>query len=517
MIHASLFDLNLIGEEDRMPNITISGTYARPIGAKPEPTVKPTTSTTSEINSKMASFLKPGSLFSYPSDMSDSHPSAPDRMYLAPTNTTLQQVSSAATGDRPVKRYRNEMQILESDLEKYIHAELSYTGFIKPKKRVALRKVIEFIAHNDYTGFLAYESAFEIAFKHGYHLFRRGLTKALYMMHYIIRFGATNFLESLVFNRRMSSDDSNIGGAFEHLIATKPLDIVIVFIKKSHHLRNVNVVKRIVAAVAKYHPDFHYLDYTIFEADLIGAHAAQFDKALKIYEARTKSDKLRYLTELLDFVSKYVPVVHISQARFMEIPFRYEEYFLSLSIELKYHIAKLTIVNGDLDNLTRIIELVPDLAVHVSKDNLFIVAVDYNKQNIVEFFLEIVPELVSLETEKSPSPLGLALEYEKLEILKVFEDFRIDFTEEIRFRGNLITPLRLAFEFKKPKTFEFLLNQFGVENVLQTLLQTYESRNEIMTRAMRPEANSDIVMIMGDRLGFDLNDQYISGKRRVMS
>lgn len=198
----------------------------------------------------------------------------------------------------------------------------------------------------------------------------------------------------------------------------------------------------------------------------------------------------------------------------MEIPFRYEEYFMSLSIELKYHIAKLAIFNGDLDKLTRIIELVPDLAVHTLKENLFLVAVDYNKPNIVQFFLDIVPELVSLETEKSTSPLGLALESEKLDILKVFEDFGVDFMEEIRFRGNLFTPLRLALEFKKPKTFQFLLNRFGVENVSDQLMQAYGSRNEIMTRAMRPDANCNLVKILRDSLGFDLNDQYTFGEKR---
>lgn len=185
VISASLFDLNLIGEDDRMPNIYISGASSRFIGATP-----------------------------------------------APTLSTSQQLSaSEATGDRHVKRSRNELHFLESDLEKYIKAEIQcFNGFTEPEKMIALRTVIELIANNDYEGFLAYEPAFEIAFKHKYHTFRRGNHRVLYMPHYIIRFGATNFLEARAYTWRPSYDASNIIGAFKHLISTKPLETLIFFI-----------------------------------------------------------------------------------------------------------------------------------------------------------------------------------------------------------------------------------------------------------------------------------------------
>lgn len=164
---ASIFDLSALRNKGDNDGITIRKTNntVRPFGASPP---------TEAAHAPPVSVLIPES-------------AAPQVAVMIPTYTI--PYHSIPTPEQSLKRPRIENHIYEQDLEKYIQAEVAFNAFKKAEKRVALRRVIELIASNDLDGFMAYEGEFETAFGHGYHLFKRGVRKAEYMMHYIIRFG----------------------------------------------------------------------------------------------------------------------------------------------------------------------------------------------------------------------------------------------------------------------------------------------------------------------------------------
>lgn len=504
-LQASVFNVSLINDEEEnenfngMPNITTSNSFTRPIGAFPG----------SFASLGINDVLVPSTRIinpPIPTPMPESNPTACPSFTSNVIAPIPLDVFNEDNLERPLKKARSEAHALEPDLEKYIQAELSYYGYKKAERRDSLRKTIEFIAKNDYEGFLAHEPVFEAAFKHGYHLFKRGPNKADYMMHYFVRFGATKFLESHSYMGRSADKDTNLESAYEHLIATKPLDVLFVFLKRGRHLKDESVMKAISGAARKRYPDLHFLDYTVFEIDSSGLRSEQFESALKIFKAKTEKDKLKHLTELFNAFKDYIPGPHFSHARFLEVPFRYEEYFLSLDIELQYFLAKLAIVNGDLDKLTRIIELVPELATYNSEGNLFTYAVRMVQMQIIKFFMEIVPELVGVEADDKCSPIGISIEYEKLSFLDVFESSGYDFSKEIHYEGSLLSPIQIAFMLKKPRIFAYFLAKIGPDEALNQLMRYYGDRNKIMHHAMVSCTSVELVLILRDKLGFDLKD-----------
>lgn len=565
-IHASWFSMDLIDKEDEninmMPNITTSSNCARPIGTAPmsslastgtgispeAASVVPLLSTAKSSNNCLDITPSPGLMpisFHYHScsaapnsNVSSFCPSS-EPHYIADgslkrsrnatyiegedvelstkfspssSNGTLTPTSRnhfVASSERSFKKIRQDIHIFEEDLESYIQAEIKYCGFSKAAKQIALRNVIEFIANNDYEGFLAYKYNFVNAFNFPYHLFKRGASNKFdYMMHYIIRFGATNFIDSWSYSRRIASKESNIGDAFKHLIATKSVDVVIAFLRSGHHLNQENVMNTINTEVKIRHPNLHFFDYIVFELDLYSMRSVQFEIAVKIFESTSEEMKLCHLTEFLASSKRFMTGFHIKQTRLLEIPIRFEKYFMSLDIELQFYLAQLAILGNDLEKLTTIIELVPALASYNSNsgDTLFSYATRFigKYSQILQFFTDIVIELVN---EGENSPLLNSIKRDDVDNLKIYEAGGFDFTQKLQYKGQLMTSIQLSFELRKLDTFNFLLNKIGAENVLDEFMQIYGSRNEIMSRAMR-HISTDLVKILRDKLGFDLNAEY---------
>lgn len=405
------------------------------------------------------------------------------------------------------KRSRIESDGIDESTRRYISNEGQVTSFKKLEKRIALQKAIEFIALNDYVGYAAYEPEFEAVFGHKYHLFKRGPNRADYMMHYIIRFGATNFLKCYAFTSRTSDNNSKIEEAFEHLIATKPIEVVLKFIVAKKHLGVESVRKAVSNAVKKRYPDLHFLDYIVFESNVY------YEYALKIFEAESEEEKFARFTDFLKAMGNEVNQIIYCSARLLEIPFRYQEYFMGLDLNKRLFFAKAAIIYENIEALSKIFEIDSDLAVDTSENTLFAYAVAKQNANIIRFFMDVVPELATYEEYGKPSPLAISVLEGYTYNLKAFEDCGIDLTQQISYKRTLMTPIKLAFDQRMPKTFFYLVRRFGGDYANEQLLQFYGTKNEIMCHALRPIVSFGLAEILRDNLGFDFNDQYHFGSK----
>ena len=205
---------------------------------------------------------------------------------------------------------------------------------------------------------------------------------------------------------------------------------------------------------------------------------------------------------------------NLNKKRLLEIPFRYPEYFLSLDIESRFLIARAAVLNGDLDTLTKIVELDVTVVSHVSKCTLFSLAAERVKINLFEFFMDIIPEFAVMEPLENLSPLADAIRHERMKNLKALNDLNLDLTQEIIVKENAFTPVQLAFRWRCRIVFLYFLEKFGKQYVLDQLLKLYGTKNEIMSAAMKPSPYLDLVEILQRHLGFDLNDEYsCNGKK----
>lgn len=401
-----------------------------------------------------------------------------------------------------IKRTRDESHTIEQNIEKYIQNELAYNAFKKDEKRVALRLAIEFIAENDYKGFEAFGPQFEAAFGREYHMFKRGPNKVDYMMHYIIRFGATNFITSWCYANRNANEDSNIEGAFEHLIATKPLDALFQFLRDRRHVGRDSVQKAISNAVKKRYPDLHFLDHIVFDSPSF------FDDAFKIFEAKSEAKKLEALTGYLKEWKNVAIVPHERQLKILEITFRYRDYFVNLNVDLRFYLAQLAIANDNIDALTKIFDLDPELIFYFRETTLFAFAAARRAANMIKFFMEIVPELATTNVDGNLSPVALSIQIDVVNNLNVFEECGVDLSQAITYKDNLCTPVQLAFLERSFRTFNYFVDKYGSQYVMAQLLEKFGSTNEIMKHVARPEVRIGLIETLRDKLGFNLNDGY---------
>ena len=271
-LQGSVFNLESIEEENLFngsPIITASITAARAIGVWPN-AAKPTS---------VSETVVPNSSTTVP-------------LTLTPVSVSKKSTIIPVNNERPAKKSKKDGHNHQQNVELYIQAEIAFNGYKKPEKKVALKRVLELIAANDYNGFLNYENEFKEAFGNGYTKFKRGQDKVEYMMHYIIRFGATNLLNLSCYIKYNSKENSEIEEAFENLIATKPLDIVLKFIQNRSYVNKVS--EAISKAIQKRYPDLHFLDYFVFE--ICAFTSDSYDYSIKIFEAKSEEEKFANLT-----------------------------------------------------------------------------------------------------------------------------------------------------------------------------------------------------------------------------
>jgi len=164
--------------------------------------------------------------------------------------------------DAPRKHFKQSATD-DLDLEAYIKSEMMQYKFGTAAKIEQFERIIQFIANNDFVGFTENEDKFAKAFKFKPHLLK--LNNSNYLAHYIIRFGATNFVGYFQMKcSTITSDQVNIGMAFEHLVKTKELEVVVQMISgaKSFKIDDLSVLSK---AVEKKHKGLHFFDFLFFE------------------------------------------------------------------------------------------------------------------------------------------------------------------------------------------------------------------------------------------------------------
>jgi hypothetical protein len=412
-----------------------------------------------------------------------------------PSPTSLQlpnTLSGSLNNERVPKRAREEAPI-DPETQIYIDREVKMTQIRRPEKIDALRKVIELIARNDYEGFKDHEPVFKELFNN---------VDRYRMFHYIIRFGAANFLRSPFFLKYSteSSHNSKLKAAFDHLIKTKTFNAAIQFIFSYRF--NGSVTKIISAAIKARYPSIHFLDLAVFECDHLVSPiiVTEFYKSIQI---ENEQEKLIHFTKCLKKNSAaLLRKSHYSHARYVEAFFKFSEYFLSVDIDIRILIAKFAILNRQIDCLTKIIELDPFILTSVK---LFTFATRCQFTESLKLFMEIIPEYATLESGE-PSPIAWSIMIDSLIKIKVFYECGFDFTKEIEYISKMITPILLAFKLKSLDVFGFFIRKFGKEMVLAELLKVHGTECEIIKEASKfsSSKNEEILSILKNRLGISL-------------
>jgi hypothetical protein len=429
---------------------------------------------------------------------------------------SLLQLSSTLSGslnnERVPKRTREETDaVLDRETRDFIDDEVRSYRYRKAEKYVVLRKAIELIARNNYEEFEAYEPDFVSEFKCKYQSFKKGAHNADWV-HYIIRFGATNFLQSPLYCKKNSelNEYSNIAAAFDHLIRTKPFEVAMEFIRAKYHMNCESVTKSISAAMEARYPNLHFLDFVVFEIDYSRIFLIKSSEYFIIMQTRNEEEKLKHFTSFLMnfsnnlFYARYGRAHH-SYTRYLKTFFKYSEYFMSLKIDIRVIFAKLAILNEDLDSLSKIIEMDPQIILYNQFDSLFAFAARSQCSKTFQFFMDIVPEHATLHAADY-SPIAWSVLNDSLDNIKAFDDCGFDFAQDIRHSGNITTPIKLAFKSKSADVFNFFIDKFGKEFIMAQLLQVYGSEYEIIQQASSGLNRTDkFLWILKNRFGFSFS------------
>jgi hypothetical protein len=433
-----------------------------------------------------------------------------------PSRSPLQlssTLSGSLNNERVPKRTREETDaVLDREARDFIDAEVRSYRYRKAEKYVVLRKAIELIARNNYEEFEAYEPDFVAEFKCKYQSFKKGAHNADCMIHYIIRFGATKFLQSPLYCKKNSelNEYSNIEAAFDHLIRTKPFEVAMKFIRAMLHMHRESVTKSISAVMEARYPNLHFLDFVVFEIDYSRIFRIKASESFIIMETGNEEDKLKYFTNFVIKLSNDIFFgglgrAHHSYTRYLKAFFKYSEYFMSLKIDIRVIFAKLAILNEDLDSLSKIIEMDPKIILYNQSDSLFAFAARSRCSKTFQFFMDIVPEHATLPSANH-SPIAWSISTDSLDSIKAFDDCGFDFTQEILNIRNMTTPIELAFKSKSVNVFNFFIDKFGPEFIMAKLLQVYGSEYEIIQQASSGHTQSkEFLWILDNRLNLNLS------------
>jgi hypothetical protein len=420
-------------------------------------------------------------------------------------------ISGSLNNERVPKRAREETDAgFDKETQDSINEEVRSHRYKSPERCAVLRKAIELIAQNNYYEFIAYEPNFVAEFNCNYRKFKKKPRKAYYLIQYIIRFGATNFLQSNYFLKSQTEVDeiSKFEAAFDHLIRTKPFEVAMQFIRTMRFMNNESLTKSISAAMEARYPNLHFLDFVVFEIDYSQIFSIKVCDFHKIIETRNEEEKLKHFTNFLMKLSKDLFIggrgrAHYSYTRYLKAFFKYSEYFMSLKIDIREMFAKFAILNEDLDSLSKIIDMDPEIILYNQFDSLFAFAARSRCAKTFQFFMDIVPEHANLPSVDH-SPIDWSIFTDSLNNIEAFSDCGFDFTQDIRHYGNFTTSIQLAFKSKSSNVFNFFINKFGPEFIMAQLLQVYGSEYEIIQQASSGLNRTDkFLCILKNRLGIN--------------
>ena len=236
---------------------------------------------------------------------------------------------------------------------------------------------------------------------------------------------------------------------------------------------------------AKY-PRLHPLDYLFLE--LPRKYLDTTDDAFKIFKAPTEAQKF---AELKDFLIRHKDGLYFEAIStfclkaMSKIPAMYPEFFRSLPNQSKLLLAKLAVIHDNVETLVQIIQLDENIMLmNPEKDwSLFELAARLSRNQIIEFLINVVPELAFQPQAHYKSPIYSLLIYnDNLEMIKRFEEARVSSEDKILNGKNAI---QVAFELGATKIIIHFIQSFGKEKVLGYLIEVYGSKAEIIQYASK--------------------------------
>ena len=338
-----------------------------------------------------------------------------------------------------------------------------------------LEKFLTYIAENDYVGF-SQDQEISLAFGRNFKSLQKNDVE--YFPHYVVRFGATNFLRC--FNKYVEVDfeGAKLIDAFKNLIGTKPLKTVIEIMKFNFNIPET-AQKEISQLIRVKYPMLHCFDFFFFEM----THHDQETRNItfKILSAVTEAEKLKHFMELAQKLAVIAEkqYSHFSLVRFLEFPKMYPESFVKFSNLAKFVFIFIALVQSDTSYLVKLIGMFPDLLLHRYNGlTVFDHVIRLKRRSFIPFMLSIVPEHAM-----EPRPDGNVSLYESLiiaddvEMIKAFELAGFS-SETKRIRG--MNAIQLAFELKSPKLFDYFTDKFGQDKVMSYLVEIYGSELEVV-------------------------------------
>ena len=386
---------------------------------------------------------------------------------------------------------------ISNELDGYVYREVGSYNFRKLNRKHLLRKLIVDIAKNDYVSYKDNENKFIEEFGVTYTGYKIGGVN--YVHHYIIYFGATNFAEVIRIRPKSNFDEMDLDKAFENLINNKPKDTLITIFGSACVWMLEKEQKQVCDLVRAKYPDLHPLDYLYFEFPRTYLLNITHD-LLKIFEAPTEEEKLAELKNfLIRYQSSFDFLQHFGLNRLLIIPSMYPELFQGLQDGCKLCLAKVAVVNDDLEALVQIVQYNPDiLLMKFNVDyTLFDLAVRLNKKRIVPLMINLVPELaIAPEASGKNSIYKMLIIDDNLEMIKCFEEAGFSSEAKVLDGKNAI---QVAFELGVPKLITHFIETLERGLFLEYLVEVYGSVSEIINHATQ-HFIPNFVAIIRDKL-----------------
>ena len=389
------------------------------------------------------------------------------------------QISSAplpapASNTYPVLRLipLNLPPNISAAIRDYLLSESNYYRFKKPFRYELLRKMIACIAQNDYASYKANEHEFRSEFGFSYDGLRRGKQRISFLHHYIIYFGATNFIEIIRRDPKSSFKDLELFKAFHNLINTKPIETFVTIIRNCGWIQKEDQ-KKIDSLYSIPIPINDKLDF-LQSSNSIDEEKIAIFKSLLVRFQDACTNRL----------------AHFSLKKLLLIPKAYPDIFKSFPDASKLIFGKVAVLNDDVDALIRLVQLDESILLMNFKNSywtLFDLALENKKMKVIPLMISLVHELAV-----APKPDGKYSIYKSLivednvEMIKCFEQNGFSSEAKVHEGNNVLegkNAIQLAFELGVPKLIAHFVESLGRDKVMGYLMEIYGSEEKIIDYA----------------------------------
>ena len=403
-----------------------------------------------------------------------SHDQAQNYTKIRASSIDLSNKSSLSVLVTQSSAHQPYQNVNRQQLKHYIKMEQNDYSFpLNHHCSLHFSKLIKYLAMNDYKGFFrdkpvftSFKPTFRKIQKNGIH----------YLPHYIIYFGATNFLRCLNSFVKIDFEGAELMKAFRNLIQTKDLSVIVKIMKADFSIPEA-ALKEISQAIKDKYPILHCFDFFFFEFYHV-EHGIE-SNILKILHAENEKEKLDETVKMLSklFAFSKISILHFGYRRFLELPKLFPEYFVKLNKTEKLMFAILSLIQNDVAAFVKIVELFPEaLLITIKGKTLFDYAVKMKRKDFYPFFLSIVPELLTIPKQNGISLLESIILDDNVEVIKELES--AGFSSEAKIIHNL-NAVQLALELLSPKLFNYFVGKYGNEKITSMLLEIYGSREKI--------------------------------------